>query len=114
MNVPSKSYRTPGLLMLLLGVVLIAGGIHLVVNLGASPYFLCVGIGLVVAGALVRTGSVAGPWAYLAVFFGMVIWSYFETRGVLPKFLPRIALPGMLCVYLFSPKIYSGLGRAKA
>jgi len=106
-----KSYRRAGLLLILLGVTLGAGGIHLMVNLGGSPYFLCVGIGLIVVGALVRGGSIAGPWVYLALFIGMVIWSYLETNGVVPKFLPRLILPGLLCVYLFSPKVYSGLRR---
>lgn len=77
------------IILIILGLILAAGGLWLV-TLGGSWYYLIAGIGLVLSGGLMAKDSLSGAWLYLAVLLGTVIWALWEV-GLSPwELLPRV------------------------
>jgi quinoprotein glucose dehydrogenase len=95
-----------GLLMVVLGLVLGAGGIFLWQRSG-SPYFVVTGAGFAVSGALLMRGRMMGLYAFTATFVTMFVWSLIESRGKMSEFMPRVALAAIFLLYLW------GKGRAQ-
>ena len=99
--------RTFGFLLATLGVLLAGGGFYLL-SLGAPPvsaaYFVVAGIGIFLSGMLIARDMLIGAWLYAAVFLLMVVWSFIELGGDVQAALPRIALPGLICAYIFLSK----------
>jgi len=98
------AYRIVGALLLLIGLVLSAGGGKLV-TLGGSPYYLLAGLGCVAAGVQLLRKRASGNWIYLAVFAATVLWALAEVGLQFWQLLPRIAGPlffAVLCAGLFA------------
>ena len=82
-----------GALLLLMGLVLTAGGIWLA-TLGGSLYYLLAGMALAISGWLILRRSAAGVWLYVAVFVVTVIWALWEVGLDAWALVPRIFAPG--------------------
>lgn len=77
------------LILILLGLILLAGGLWLA-SLGGSWYYLIAGLGLMVSGGLMARDSLTGAWLYFVVLVGTVIWALWEV-GLSPwELLPRV------------------------
>lgn len=96
--------RLFGLLLALLGAALAVGGIGLL-RAGDSAYFLAVGLGAIATGVLIALGRLLGAWVYGATLALVVVWSLAEVGADLPELLPRVALPILIGVYVFSGRI---------
>ncbi|MDA3877537.1 MAG: membrane-bound PQQ-dependent dehydrogenase, glucose/quinate/shikimate family [Halothiobacillus sp.] len=92
-----------GLLILLLGVTLAAGGGWLVV-LGGSPYYVLTGLALSAAGALIFRMKALGAGLYAGVFVLSVIWAIWEVGlngwALLPRVLALAILMGLVIASL--------------
>ena len=98
---------TFGVLLTILGALLASDGIFFLshgVPLVGSAYFIVAGLGVVFSGILIARGKLVGAWLYAGVFLLMVIWSVVELGGNIQALLPRVALPGLICAYIFSSK----------
>jgi len=99
--------RTFGFLLASLGALLAVGGFYLL-SLGEPPistaYFVVAGVGVSLSGMLIARGRLVGAWLYAAVFLLMIVWSFVELDGDFQAALPRIALPGLICAYIFLTK----------
>jgi quinoprotein glucose dehydrogenase len=82
-------------LLLLLGAVFLGLGIWLI-TLGGSWYYLLVGVGLLVVGALMLAGSPVGVWVYLAILVATWIWAFWEVGGDGWALVPRVVAPSLL------------------
>ncbi|PZR34352.1 membrane-bound PQQ-dependent dehydrogenase, glucose/quinate/shikimate family [Caulobacter segnis] len=89
--------RLLGAVLLLIGLVLAAGGLQLLL-LGGSLYYLPAGLGLIIAGVLMIRRSVVGVWVYLAVFLATVIWALWEVGLDGWALIPRLVGPTVLLV----------------
>ena len=96
--------RLSGLLILLLGVLLAAGGTWLLL-LGGSAYYLLAGLGLCLTGGLLMKGRRLALWVYGVVWLGSVIWAFWEVGPDVWKLEPRLMLPTLLGLYLLLPFI---------
>lgn len=94
---PAWPARALGVILLLIGLVLAAGGVQLLV-LGGSPYYLLAGLGLIVAGVLMIRRSIAGVWIYVAVFLATVVWALWEVGLDGWALIPRLVGPSVLLV----------------
>lgn len=86
------AYRVTGMLLLLVGLALAAGGGKLV-SLGGSPYYLLAGLGCLVAGVQLVRKRQSGNWIYLAVFVATAIWALVEVGLQFWQLLPRVVGP---------------------
>ena len=94
---PAWPARVMGVILLLIGLVLAAGGIQLLV-LGGSLYYALAGLGLIIAGVLMVRRSVAGVWVYFAVFLATVVWALWEVGLDGWALIPRLVGPSVLLV----------------
>ncbi len=88
-----------GSLVLLLGVVMAAGGAVLVA-LGGSWYYLLAGVGMTVAGILLLRGRATGAWWFWAVLAATFAWTWWESGLDYWRWVPRMALPLALGIAL--------------
>jgi quinoprotein glucose dehydrogenase len=86
-----------GVLLLLLGLVLGAGGVWLAM-LGGSWYYMIAGIGLIVSGILLMRQSLAGVSAYLVTYVGTVVWAFWEVGTDWWAQVPRLVAPTVILV----------------
>ncbi len=86
-----------GALIALIGLILAAGGAWLAV-LGGSLYYLVVGVAMVVAGALLIKGRLAGGWLYLGIVAVTFIWAWWESGPDAWALVPRIVAPVVLLI----------------
>lgn len=98
-----------GGLMAALGVVLAFAGGNLTEAEGGGTYFISLGIGLVVSGALLYLGKKLALLAYAATLAMVWIWSLKEAGGDTSAWLPRVALPTLVAFYVFSSRVRSRL-----
>ena len=89
--------RIFGFLILAFGAVLAVGGVKLA-SLGGSPYYLLVGITLILSGALTIAGRVAGLYVYFFAFLATLVWSLFEAGLDGWALVPRLVGPFILLV----------------
>lgn len=89
--------RLLGGVLLLIGVILAAGGLQLLL-LGGSLYYLPTGLGLIIAGVLMIRRSVFGVWVYFTVFLATVIWALWEVGLDGWALIPRLVGPAVLLV----------------
>src|SRR5205085_12064000 len=61
-----------------LGLTGLGGGVWLVA-IGGSPYYLLVGLGLILSGALLLARRAAALWIYALIVLGTLGWSVSET-----------------------------------
>lgn len=86
-----------GAVIALIGLLLAAGGAWLAV-LGGSLYYLVVGVAMVVAGALLIKGRLAGGWLYLGIVAVTFIWAWWESGPDAWALVPRIVAPVVLLI----------------
>lgn len=88
-----------GGLLLLLGVVLAAGGIWLIA-LGGSWYYLPAGLGLVASGWLLIRGAMAAVWVYLLTWAGTAVWAFAEVGTDWWAQVPRMVAPTVILIFV--------------
>lgn len=93
----SVAVKVLGGVMMLLGVVLLAGGLWLIV-VGGSPYYALAGLGLLVSGWLLIRLRLLGVWAYAGVFAATVAWALWEVGLDGWPLVPRLVGPAVLMV----------------
>ncbi|PNG35240.1 glucose dehydrogenase [Pseudomonas protegens] len=101
----SPSRRLPsllGVLLLLMGLALLAGGIKLSM-LGGSLYYVLAGIGLTLTGLLLLAGKRAALGLYALVLFASTLWSLWEIGLDWWQLVPRLSLWFALGVVLLLP-----------
>ncbi|WP_336970668.1 membrane-bound PQQ-dependent dehydrogenase, glucose/quinate/shikimate family [Sphingobium aromaticiconvertens] len=86
-----------GVVLVLIGLVLGAGGAWLAV-LGGSPYYLVTGVAMVVAGVLLFRRRMSGGWLYIAIFSGTLFWALWEVGPHGWPLVPRIIAPLVLLI----------------
>lgn len=106
--------RTLAVVLILIGLVLAAGGGWLAV-LGGSWYYLLAGIGLVVSGLLLFRGRAEGVWLYWLVFLATLVWALWEAGGDGWALVPRVFAPAVLLVLVsLAAMVFMRRGRALA
>ena len=91
-----------GILLLLMGLALLAGGIKLSM-LGGSLYYVLAGIGLTLTGLLLLAGKRAALALYALVLFASTVWSLWEIGLDWWQLVPRLSLWFALGVVLLLP-----------
>ncbi|MGC5703185.1 glucose/quinate/shikimate family membrane-bound PQQ-dependent dehydrogenase [Pseudomonas sp. NFXW11] len=91
-----------GILLLLMGLALLAGGIKLSL-LGGSLYYVLAGIGLTLTGLLLLAGKRAALGLYALVLFASTLWSLWEIGLDWWQLVPRLSLWFALGVVLLLP-----------
>ncbi len=102
-GVGSWAVKLLGLLILLLGATLAAGGGWLLV-LGGSPYYVLIGIALVAAGSLIFRLKAMGAGIFAGALVATVIWGVWEVGlngwALLPRVLGLAILLGLVIASL--------------
>ena len=80
-----------GILLLLMGLAMLAGGIKLSM-LGGSLYYLLAGIGLMLTGGLLLADRYAAMSVYAVVLFASTVWALWEVGLDWWQLVPRLAL----------------------
>ncbi|WP_246686730.1 membrane-bound PQQ-dependent dehydrogenase, glucose/quinate/shikimate family [Mesorhizobium sp. B2-4-19] len=88
-----------GVLLILLGLLIGAGGIWLIA-LGGSLYYLPAGIGLLLAGSLLLRGSAAGVWIYTITWLATLLWAYWEVGSNGWALMPRVFAPTIILIFV--------------
>ncbi|WP_341675508.1 hypothetical protein [Niveibacterium sp. SC-1] len=102
--------RVLGCLLLALGLALAVGGLHLKMNLGGDgSYFAVVGGLVALAGFLAFSGRSAAVLVYGLTLLVVWGWSLQEVGANPPELLPRVGLPTLIGLYLFSGKVRARL-----
>ncbi|WP_025129597.1 glucose/quinate/shikimate family membrane-bound PQQ-dependent dehydrogenase [Pseudomonas sp. PH1b] len=91
-----------GILLLLMGLALLAGGIKLSM-LGGSLYYVLAGIGLTLTGLLLLAGKRSALGLYALVLFASTVWSLWEIGLDWWQLVPRLSLWFALGVVLLLP-----------
>ncbi|ROM99023.1 glucose/quinate/shikimate family membrane-bound PQQ-dependent dehydrogenase [Pseudomonas brassicacearum] len=91
-----------GIVLLLMGLALLAGGIKLSM-LGGSLYYLLAGIGLVLTGILLLAARRAALGLYAVVLFASTVWALWEIGLDWWQLVPRLSLWFALGVVLLLP-----------
>ena len=84
-------------LLLVLGVFIFAGGAWLMA-LGGSWYYLLAGIGLLLSGIFMLTGSPIGAWLYLLTWVLTCVWAVWEVGLDGWALVPRVVAPTVLAL----------------
>lgn len=103
--------RLAGVVLLVIGAVLAAGGVKLL-TLGGSAYYLLTGLACLGSGLLLWRGDRRGLWLYAAMLAGTVVWALAEVGTQFWQLLPRIAGPAVIGALLALPPIRRRLTRA--
>lgn len=91
-----------GLLLLLMGLALLAGGIKLG-QLGGSWYYVVAGIGVGLSGVLLIAGHRAALGLYALTLFASTLWALWEVGLDWWQLVPRLALWFALGIVLLLP-----------
>jgi quinoprotein glucose dehydrogenase len=104
-----------GFLLLLFGLVLLAGGVWLI-SLGGSWYYAVAGLGLIASGWLMLRRRSLGGFLYLAVFALTVLWALWEVGLNGWALVPRLVGPAVLAVLvaLVLPRLSENDARGRA
>ncbi|MET4216571.1 quinoprotein glucose dehydrogenase [Bradyrhizobium sp. LB14.3] len=96
-----------GTVMILIGLVLGAGGAWLL-WLGGSFYYFPSGIILIVSGILLTRRRVEGAWLYLLLFLLTLAWAFWEVGANGWALVPRTVGPGVLLIFVLAltPKLH--------
>lgn len=106
---PTVAARVVGVLVLLVGLVLAAGGAWLAA-LGGSWYYVLAGVGMTASGALLFAGRGAGASLYALVLVASLLWAAWESGLDYWRWIPRAGLVvgfGIL-VALVAPRLSRG------
>jgi len=92
------------------GLVLTAGGAHLL-HLGGSPYYVLCGIAVVASGILLFLRRAQGALIYGLMLLATIAWALWESGWNAWALLPRIVAPVVLGLVLLIPAIRNALIR---
>jgi len=108
---PQDPPRVLGILLSLLGIVLSGMELFSTAYLGGGVvwYFVLVGLGYATCGILLFKGRSEAVPVYALILLAVWVWSVSEARTDLGQLLPRVALPTLLGLYIFSPSLRSRL-----
>src|SRR3954463_9706071 len=98
-----------GIIIVLLGLGLAAGGVYLA-SLGGSWYYILAGAGFIATGALLIGRRPAALWAYALVVSGTVAWTVYEIRFDWWQLTARGDVIFLIGVWLLVPWVTNGLG----
>lgn len=107
------------LILLLLGIILAAGGGWLVA-LGGNWYYVLAGIGLIISAVLILMKRTSGAGWFALVFVGTLIWTIQESGLDYWRWVPRFALMLILGILFafqlpnLAPRVSRGASRALA
>ncbi|CRM96620.1 Quinoprotein glucose dehydrogenase [Pseudomonas sp. 22 E 5] len=94
--------RLLGVLLLIMGLALLAGGIKLTM-LGGSFYYLLAGIGITLTGILLLATRRAALGLYAVVLFASTVWALWEVGLDWWQLVPRLALLFALGLVMLLP-----------
>ncbi|WP_426099646.1 MULTISPECIES: glucose/quinate/shikimate family membrane-bound PQQ-dependent dehydrogenase [unclassified Pseudomonas] len=94
--------RLLGVLLLIMGLALLAGGIKLSL-LGGSLYYLLAGIGITLTGLLLLATRRAALGLYALVLFASTVWALWEVGLDWWQLVPRLALLFALGIIMLLP-----------
>ncbi|WP_321861361.1 glucose/quinate/shikimate family membrane-bound PQQ-dependent dehydrogenase [Pseudomonas paraveronii] len=94
--------RLLGVLLLIMGLALLAGGIKLSL-LGGSLYYLLAGIGITLTGLLLLATRRAALGLYALVLFASTVWALWEVGLDWWQLVPRLALLFALGIVMLLP-----------
>ncbi len=96
------------ILLILIGLVLIAGGGYLAA-LGGSLYYVLCGVAVTASGVLLMRGSVRGAQLYAAMLLATLLWAFWEVGLDGWALAPRLIAPSVLGLWLLMPWVRRGL-----
>jgi quinoprotein glucose dehydrogenase len=105
--------RLLGILLLIMGLALLAGGIKLSM-LGGSLYYLLAGLGITVTGLLLLATRRAALGLYALVLFASTVWALWEVGLDWWQLVPRLALLFALGIVMLLPWFRRPLLRGQA
>ncbi len=91
-----------GILLLLMGLAMLAGGVKLSM-LGGSLYYLLAGIGIALSGILLLLRRRAALGLYAIVLFASTVWALWEVGLDWWQLVPRLALWFVLGIVMLLP-----------
>jgi glucose dehydrogenase len=103
-----KPPRVLGILLAVLGTAMFIGGIS-IFTMGGGYYFIVSGVCVIVSGILIAMGKLIGAYAYGIALLVMVVWSFIESGTNLQEMLPRIVMPLLIGIHVFSARVRSRL-----
>lgn len=86
-----------GIVVLVLGLLLAAGGVWLI-SLGGSWYYAIAGLGLTASGYLLMRKRIIGVGIYFLIWIGTLIWAVWEVGFQLWPLVPRVVAPTIILV----------------
>ncbi|WP_354090505.1 membrane-bound PQQ-dependent dehydrogenase, glucose/quinate/shikimate family [Brevundimonas faecalis] len=89
--------RLLGVVIALIGLTLTIGGGQLIM-LGGSPYYLIVGLLMILSGGLLALLKATGAWLYILIFIGTVVWALWEAGLNGWALVPRVIAPLVLLI----------------
>lgn len=93
--------RALGILILLIGLILAAGGAWLAM-LGGSLYYVLVGLALIASGVLLVRGRQSGAFLYAAIFLATCAWAFWEAGIDAWALVPRLFGPAVLLILVIA------------
>lgn len=93
----SALVRLLGVVIALIGLTLTIGGGQLIM-LGGSPYYLIVGLLMILSGGLLALLRTAGAWLYVLIFIGTALWALWEVGLNGWALVPRVIAPLVLLI----------------
>ncbi|WP_236701880.1 MULTISPECIES: hypothetical protein [unclassified Sphingomonas] len=105
--------RTLGWIIALLGGFFVIAGAVLL-SLHGSPYYLIVGLAMIVSGALVGRDDRRGSWLFTAIWIATLVWAVWEVGFDGLQLVPRVVAPTVLLILIVLVGWRSGtaLGRS--
>ena len=100
------------LILVLFGVILLAGGIYLAV-LGGSWYYIIAGLMLLVSGVLLFRRSIASLLVYAILMLGTIIWAVWEVGTDFWALAPRLDVLGVLGLWMLIPAVTRDITQPK-
>ncbi|USR01784.1 membrane-bound PQQ-dependent dehydrogenase, glucose/quinate/shikimate family [Sphingomonas aerolata] len=92
--------RALGWIIALLGGFFVSAGAVLL-SLHGSPYYLIVGLAMIVSGALVGRDDRRGSWLFTVIWIATLVWAVWEVGFDGLQLMPRVVAPTVLLVLIF-------------
>ncbi len=89
--------RALGWIIALLGGFFVVAGAVLL-SIQGSPYYLIVGIAMILSGALVGRDDRRGSWLFTAIWIATLVWAVWEVGFDALQLVPRVVAPTVLLV----------------
>ncbi len=100
--------RVSGAILILIGIVLLAGGVQLI-TLGGSLYYAVTGAVVMISGVLYWRGARWGERLYALMLIGSLVWAVWEAGANPWALTARLFAPAVLGLWLAMPWVRRGL-----